>query len=739
MPLPPVFAADEPVAVRGEQVEYFDSLQKVVAVGNVTATYRDTKLTCDHATLYMATHDAYLRGRVRLAQPGGLIKGEEILYNFETRKGTVLKAEGEADLWRFSAERAQKVSGTSLISRTGVLTSCDFEEPHTRFQAKEVRIFLDDKVVLKHALFYVGGVPLLYLPSYTHPLDDKRPRVTIIPGKDKQWGLFLLTAWRFYVNEDLQGRIHVDYRERLDLASGADIRYRLPNAGEGVFRTYYTNERALQREHLWAGLTNPDKDQPTQERERFRVQVRHRWEMDKETTATLEYHRQKDPMVVRDFFIREDEKDQTPETYFQLFRASPWYGLTFLVTKRVNRFESVIQKLPSLALSLRPLLISWLPGRFYYQSSSSYDHFNRAEPLHGTRDSLLRFDTLQEVFHPLRLFRWLNLRPFAGIRQTTYSRGAVENSLQQRGLFAGGFEMNTRIFRVFDLASNLWGLDINRLRHIITPTLEYRYDAKPTLSASRLPQFDGTDALAKGHQITPGIEHKLQTKRLRGTEWETVDLARFLSKMSYDLEGSSGRGGRWNSLALDAEFKPTRWLLLESDAAIDPHIGKFSSINADFILSPALGPGLGGYRIGEFSPEDRDPRTELPWFLGVGWRYQRNTSAQAVLETGFNLGAKWRVGITQGLDVKRFITETTNQGDRTVKKIYDVPEFEYRLRRDLHEWTVELVYNTRRAQGESIFLVFRLKAFPDSPLEFQRSYHQPKAGKNFPRPGEKRD
>ena len=104
----PAFAADkEPVSIHADQVEYFDGMQKVVASGNVEATYRDVKLTCDQATIYMQTKDAYLKGRVRLVQLGGLLKGEEMVYNFQTQKGMVLVPEGEAGPWRPNGDRAE--------------------------------------------------------------------------------------------------------------------------------------------------------------------------------------------------------------------------------------------------------------------------------------------------------------------------------------------------------------------------------------------------------------------------------------------------------------------------------------------------------------------------------------------------------------------------------------------------------------------------------------------------------
>ena len=760
------------MVVKGDQVEYFDTLHKVVASGNVVATYREAKLTCDQATIYTQTKDAYLRGHVRLLQPSGLLKGREVIYNFETHKGTVLEAEGEAGPWRTKGDHAQEVAPTAFELRDGYLTTCDFEEPHSRLKAKEVRIFMGDRVVLKHAVMYVGSIPLLYLPSYTHPLDDRRPRVTVIPGESKPWGLFVLTSWRAYLNENLQSRIHLDYREKQDLASGVDSKYHLPVGGDGILRSYYTNERDIHHKHLWTLLLTNKVYPPTTERERFRIQLRHVWEVDQETKATLEYHVEKDAMITKDFFPQESERGGVPQPYFQVIHSAPWYGLTFLVTKRVNKFESGVQQWPTISWDIRPLRIPWLPvpgekreapevvsqttsatsaanpetaqttsrrvtsgAGWFYQSSSGYTHFNQLAPREGTQNSVLRLNTLQEVFYSARWFRWLNLRPFTSIQQTWYSRGTSDLTSQLKGAFATGVDLSTKLFRVFDITTDLLGLDIHLLRHVITPTVAYRYQAKPTLSADRFLHYDGTDTLAKSNTVNPGIEHKLQTKRFEGGSWQAVDVARFLTDVTYDLEGASGRGGRWNNVGLDLETKPYRWMYAESDAQIDPHIGKVLTINADFVVHPSANQGLGGPHLGQsFDPKTQEFR-EFPWAVGLGWRYVRDTNAQLSVETDFNIGKKWRVGMYHALDVKRFVTETTVLETKTVKKIYDLPEVEYRLRRDLHEWTVELDYSVRRGLGTSFLLLFRLKDFPDLPLEFQRGYNRPKAGKNFPKLG----
>lgn len=777
--LTPAFAASgDPVTIKADHVEYFDTAGKVEARGNVVATHLETTLTCDQATIYMETKDAYLRGRVRLIQPSGLLKAQEAIYNFETRKGTLLQAEGETDPWRTKGTHAHKVAGSAFLYRHGYITSCDFEEPHTRLQAKEVQIFLDDKVVLKNAVMYIGNAPVFFLPSYTHPLDDKRPRVAILPGKSKLWGLFVLTTWRLYLHENLQGRVHIDYRERQDLASGVDLKYQLPEGGDGIFRSYYTNERDIQRRHLWSRYFNAKKNrQLTTERERFRVQLRHRWELDEKTRVAAEYNVVKDSAIIKDFFLGESQKESsTPPTFIELTHLSTWYGLTFLMNKRVNQFGSLTQQWPSVTFDIRPFRIPFLPtlgslGRleeepkipkvgdlseeayrrkieaasttgWYYRSNYDYVHSNISFAHSGTADSLLRFNTLQEISYPMRLFRRFNFRPFGNFRETASSRAVVKRKPQFRQAAATGFDLSTKFFRTFPMNSDLLGIQIHNLRHIVTPSLIYSYQAKPNLSAESMFRGDG---LAKGNSLSFGMEHKLQTKRLEENGQETVDLLRFNSSESYDLEGPNGRGGRWgNSVGADLEAKPYRWLYIESDMGVNPFLRKVTAINADLVAAPLPGQhrsvGIGSEnRIGEYVDAKSGQLAELPWAVGLGWRYQRKTSAQLTLETEFNIGKKWRIGVYQGFDVKRFITETSDRGNRIVKKIYDVPEVEYRIRRDLHEWTVELVYDQVRSQGSAIFLLFRLKAFPEMPFDFERHYHQPKAGKNFAKAGEIRD
>ncbi|MCM8811672.1 MAG: hypothetical protein NC910_01300 [Candidatus Omnitrophica bacterium] len=738
----PVFASDDPVQVKGDQVEFFDNLQKVVASGNVVATYQDSTLTCDQAIIYMATKDAYLRGGVRLSQPGGLVKGEEVVYNFETRKGIVIQPEGTSGPFRSAGERALKVGGTEYLFKNGYISTCDFENPHTRLQAKEISIFLDDKLVLKNVLLYIGGVPVMYLPSYTHPLDDKRPRVTLLPGKREPWGGFLLTSWRAYFNENLQGRVFMDFREKKGVAGGSDLRYELPEGGEGIIRTYFTDEDDV-------FYFRKDEEEVVKRRYRERVQFRHLWDIDKQTKLTAEVHQAKDATVIKDFFPDEFEADENPQTYLQIIRATPQYGLTFLVRQRVNAFETVTQNWPQINLQLRPIPVPWLPALrkrassdpadisqpgWYYQSNYDYNHTNLSAE-GETASSQIKVSTLQELFYLVKVMNWLNIRPFFQFQTAFFSRRATSPGNVWRQAGAVGFDMSTRFFRVFNIETDFAGMDIHKLRHIINPTITYKFQGDPTVPASSL--FTETGGLAKSNTISPSIEQKLQTKRLIEGKWQQVDLARLLLSFPYDLEGPGGSGGRPGNIDMDLETKPYPWLYFESDARFNTEMGQFQTINADILAIPVNDKApiettiQGSTGLREYN-RSAEGFYSLPWGVGLGWRYQRNTSAQLVFETEFDLDPKWRVGIYQAFDVKRFVTEVDPAGNsRTVKRIYTSPDLSYRLRRDLHEWTGELVFSRARGEGTALLLLFRLKDFPELPIELERHYNQPKAGKKY--------
>jgi len=123
-----------------------------------------------------------------------------------------------------------------------------------------------------------------------------------------------------------------------------------------------------------------------------------------------------------------------------------------------------------------------------------------------------------------------------------------------------------------------------------------------------------------------------------------------------------------------------------------------------------LGPRGG---IERFIPEGQ-------WYLGLGHRYSHNDKTEAVIQFDWGLSEKWEVSTFHRLSWKELAG--------TAKRFNNVREYQYRLRRDLHDWIAELVYRVDREFGEEIWFTLTLKAYPNFPIELAESYHQPKVG-----------
>jgi hypothetical protein len=108
------------------------------------------------------------------------------------------------------------------------------------------------------------------------------------------------------------------------------------------------------------------------------------------------------------------------------------------------------------------------------------------------------------------------------------------------------------------------------------------------------------------------------------------------------------------------------------------------------------------------------------WYLGYGHRYSHNDKTEDVLQFDIGLSPKWQVSTFHRFTWKEIVSGS--------KRFNNLREYQYVLRRDLHDWPAELVYRVDREFGEEIFLTITLKAYPDMPIATGDSYHQPKFG-----------
>jgi len=702
---------EEAIIVNGDTVEYSTEGKEVTATGNVSVTYKGAKLTCHKLTVNTQTKDAEAIGDARLDDAKGVIEGKKIKYNFQTKRGTIIDSEFRANPYFGKAEKVDKVSDSEFIARRGFMTTCNYDNPHYRIKSKKMDIFPDDKIQTKDDRFYLGRVPLLYVPQYNHSLKDPLMHVQLMPGKSKDWGTYMLSAWRYNITEDVKGRIYLDYRQKLGVAEGFGTNYSTSDFGKGDFKYYYTQERSRFF----------DEGTPA-EFQRYLIRWRHKADIDEQTNFTGEYYKITDSKMalhgsqykfLKDYFFREYEKNTQPLSYALFHHSFNYSSLDFLMQKRTNRWYSrgYLESLPEIKYSLPSFQVADTP--FYIDNASSLGNYNKKNtstmtpaenntttaPDTETHDvHVNRFDTSNKLSLPMKV-AFVQFTPFVMNRMTFYDKRAITSTIAPRTVFYSGADMSTKFYRLLNLRTNFLKLDINGLRHIITPTIGYAYNHEPTISNSKLRQIDDVDSLSRNNSASLGLSNKLQTKRNN----QSVDFLDFNVSSSYAFKPKTGakRGSSLSDFLFDLKLVPYSWMRIDADATYKHSGGRSEAgynhfSNANYDINFVLG-------------EERS--------FGVGQRYQIKGGNEITYSLDWRLNPKWKFSAYQ-----RYY-----RGHETTRA-RGLREQEYSISRDLHCWIWDITYNIKRGYGESIWFVFTLKAFPELEFNFNESYHAPKPG-----------
>lgn len=666
-----LFAQENQVEINGDIVEYEQEGQRIIAEGGVKMVYGDAVLMCDRVEFDRITNIANAAGNVHFKSDQGEIFTDQLTFNFETMEGDLKGTQIVSKPFYGSGKEVDRSQEDKIVLTDGQISTSDHDKPQFSLQSKKIEIYPGDKVVARNVRMLIGKIPVLYLPRFSQSLKSGKPRFTVTPGNKKDWGGFALTQWRYELGKNIEGAVHLDYREKLGFAGGLDVDYDTKKFGEGIVKLYYTGERDKEND-------------PVRTIERFKGEWRHKWQIDEKTDAIWQYYKTSDAGFLEDYFDDEFEKDSNPDTFFLLTRRLPRGTLSFRNDVRVNRYETKVERLPEVRFDLSNTEI--LDSGVYFKNTSTFSKLQQLDPAPSDigKDTM-RMDIDNELSLPKKVGIF-EFKPYVGVRNTYYSETADEDRSDKiRGQFRSGASISTKFYKIFDTQVDKWGLEIDRLRHIITPSASYQYAMEPTLDKDDILQFDdGIDDLDNEHLISFSLENKLQTKR----DGKTVELLRTILGADYRLKEDPGAHG-FSTLNFDMDFRPTSWLKLYADSQYDMRKDHLNTANFDLY----------------FKPYDR-------WSLSVGKRFNRDADDQITTQFLYELNQKWSFKIYDRFDI--------DSGE--------FKEQEYSLVRDLHAWEMELTFNTTRDAGTEFIILFRLKAFPDIGFDVGTEINQREGG-----------
>ncbi|CAF0689337.1 LPS-assembly protein LptD [Candidatus Methylacidithermus pantelleriae] len=604
------------------------------AEGNVRVQHGGDVLYADRVSYDTRTHEATAEGHVRIYAGERIYRGDQITYNFLTRQ-VRSKAFDFVELPLVGSARSVESPEIGHYRiHEGMVAFENREDPTFRVRARAIDLYPDDRVVFRDVTFYVGEIPIAWLPYYYQSLQSRSWTLYFEPGDRTLWGAYLNTSLNWQVDENLDTTWHLDLRQERGIAGGVDLRYLPVPGGQGLFEGYYAQDSRP--------TLNPSivpRIPISHERYRFLWQGQLPFGDDFVIAHNLNLW--SDPWILEDFLWKEYIPERQPDNAVWADYRTQDFNVELLTRDNLNRFFDMIDRWPELDLETRRL--SLFGTSLQYEGRGQLVNFHRSFSNQEVTDPALfsalypfdplvrfmlpqfgpnwlanglvhdysayRWDTFHELVYPGQYFGWLSFAPRVGVEGTFWQENFVGDLpfgepagaghlSRGRLLFVAGADASFKVSRTW-LDAQDKALGIDGLRHVIEPYLEFQYIPTPDTRPqdilgfdSRLPnlepfptelaEWNSLDSIFAETLVRVGVRNRLQTKRdgknynlLRWDIFTDADFNRQVDEQLTPMHDTLTHV--WNDVRLD----PFPWLHFRSYSGIDMTGGKSFDVSTN--------------------------------------------------------------------------------------------------------------------------------------------------------------
>jgi len=589
----------------------------LLASGNLTAqvTPLAPVVRADETSFDIVTGEAVLTGHPQIEYGSTLLLADELRYN---QSRNLVSGKGHFSITS-GAERVLAASGSYDLA-TGIFTLVDVRagEPPFYITAAAAagtrqRMTLTDAIVTYsepgrfaptlfaaqlvyepgrriagvHGHLGLGDHEWIALPEFDRPFDE--PVISYFTtrvGYRHNLGAYLdlglhLPVWP---GVDLGGDVG-EYTAR-GVLFGPSGQYQYQSGDEeitGSFRSGFINDHGDKKTDL-LGRPVPE--------DRGYVEWRHWQTIDDHVTLMGHFSWWGDSEVLRDFHPNQFYPVQQPDSFLEGVYAGNNYAIDVFTRLAPNNFEVVQQRLPEVRFDLQPLSVG---GGIYERFNSSYAALQEDALLAGPTLRSDRFDAYYSLERPIAPTDWLTITPVAGGRLTYYAKATGGRSDYTRWLGEVGFDAALRTSGVFDYHNALWQID--GLRHLLTPTLSYRYVPEADRGQAYIPPIDrqvfstnleplglgatrNIDQLQAINTLRIGLNNSLQT---RDSGYGSRDLLTL--NLAADLNfAAQPAQQRWSDVYTELAVTPASWLRFDLFQRLAPRHFALRELNTGLEL-----------------------------------------------------------------------------------------------------------------------------------------------------------
>jgi LPS-assembly protein len=328
--------------------------------------------------------------------------------------------------------------------------------------------------------------------------------------------------------------------------------------------------------------------------DRAYVEWQHNQNITQDLSLAADVNWSTDSEVIRDFHSKQFVPVQEPDNFLEADYTQPDYLASAFTRFQPDPYYPVQERLPELRFDLLPTALG---GGVYVRLDSGLAHLEEHPPEGGARLAADRFDTFVGLTRPFSYKGIFDITPVVGGRYTEYwnTLGAAEGGGRARALGELGFDADLKVSAVFDYHNPLWHID--GLRHLLTPTLSYRYIPDGGKAAGWIPPIDrssftnylpvmelgdmrAVDQLQASNVVRLGINNTLQT---RDATYGSRDLVAFNVDEDFRFQRAAGQTD-FSDLHADLSATPAHWLEFRLEDTVSTERAAQRAIDADIIL-----------------------------------------------------------------------------------------------------------------------------------------------------------
>jgi LPS-assembly protein len=551
-------AADKEVTIKADTLTVDVPSDSIRARGAVRIEQEGVALIADSVIYSRLSGDALAEGDVLLESNGDTMKGDRLSLNLITQQGEL--SNGELFIkkpnFRVRALSLKKTGDASYRLQRGSFTTCDGEKPSWRFEARDVVVSLNEFATARDAVFYAGDVPIMYTPYLIFPIKRERQSGLLIPkvGQSTKKGFYLDLPYYWAINPSQDATFNLALESSRGVGLGVDYRYLRSGGSEGSLQGF--------------GIYDSDAG-------RFRGELnqRHLELLSPNTTLASDIHLLTD----RDYFLDYGEYSGDYNRQLQVSTVSfdhRWerYGLSgelrYTEDLLAPSNDTTLQRLPELNF----IAAGEKAGPFFFSMDSRFVNFQREEGVTGQRLQL--HPRLSYYAKPTSA---LDLSLYGGYLQRLYngSGGVAGSGIQQVGQADAGGVLSLPLERIYG----------GRLRHLLIPSLEYRFVQHR--HDENMPFFDFDDDVL-GQSIASWSLSNLVTRKyeLAGGATEYRDLLYLKLSQGYQFSGERrdlltlvDEKHKVTDLMLESRINPMKGITLAVDGRFNPVDGVISTSN----------------------------------------------------------------------------------------------------------------------------------------------------------------